>query len=265
MSIIFNGTTLDSSADITYNGTSLNKIVFNGVEVWKKYPSIKDIIKINLGDNYGTKMFKVLNISGSIAEVMLLNTKSLLEYKHNFNDSSVTTTFTGSVTTGQKYADSALDNYLNNTWYSGLSDEIKTAIVQKDITQDMWNMKYSESMGANYTYGEKLFGYNGIFSVLYGDHGTVPIGDRNIYALSVTEIFEYLNVTVTDSDKIRDMFWKYEHNNIWLRSAGNYGEGAIFLDYTTKGFYSHVYSKTYAVRPAFQIDLSQVNWSVSIL
>lgn len=258
MSIIFNGTTLDSSADITYNGTSLNKIVFNGVEVWSKAKAMPTKGQmINIGD----KKYLVLKISGNIAEVV-----AQYDYTTSqaFRTELDTVTFTDG-STGLKYADSDIDTLLNTTFYNSLSSSIKNAIVPKNITQDMWNMKYSQSMGVNDTYGVKLLGNDGIFSVLYGDHGTVPIGDRNIYALSVTEIFEYLNVAVTDSDKIRDMFWKYNHNNIWLRSAGNYGEGAIFLDYSIKGFYSHVYSKTYAVRPAFQIDLSQVNWNVLVL
>ena len=258
MSIIFNGTTLDSSADITYNGTSLNKIVFNGVEVWSKakaMPTKGQIINID------DKKYLVLKTSGNIAEV-------LAQYDYTtsqaFRTELDTVTFTDG-STGLKYADSDIDTLLNTTFYNSLSSSIKNAIVPKNITQDKWDMTYSQSGSVSATYAEKLLGNDGIFVLLSGDHGTVPIGDRNIYALSVTEIFEYLNVTVTDSDKIRDMFWKYKHNNIWLRSAGNHRDGVIFLFYSTKGFYSHVYSKTYAVRPAFQIDLSQVNWSVSIL
>lgn len=36
MALIYNGTTIPSNATITYNGTALTSIVFNGVEVWRK-------------------------------------------------------------------------------------------------------------------------------------------------------------------------------------------------------------------------------------
>ena len=36
MALIYNGTTIPNNATITYNGTALTKIIFNGVEVWKK-------------------------------------------------------------------------------------------------------------------------------------------------------------------------------------------------------------------------------------
>ena len=36
MSLNFNGTDIPRSANITYNGTTLTKIIFNGVEVWTK-------------------------------------------------------------------------------------------------------------------------------------------------------------------------------------------------------------------------------------
>lgn len=36
MALIYNGTTLPSTANITYNGTSLTKIIYNGVTVWQK-------------------------------------------------------------------------------------------------------------------------------------------------------------------------------------------------------------------------------------
>ena len=271
MSIIFNGTTLDSSANIKYNGTSLNKIVFNGVEVWKKYPSIKDIIKINLGDNYGTKRFKVLNISGSIAEVMLLNTKSLLEYKHNFNDSSVTTTFTGSVTTGQKYADSALDNYLNNTWYSGLSDEIKTAIVQKDITQDMWN-KLSETPTENPSANNWYYELNNTY---YGYYGYAPVGNRYVYAPSFEEIFyciygkKYTSASGTHT-MLNYLFADNltSSSDIYLRSASAaYSDKVPCIYMSGDTNFSAVISfgddptEEKVVRPTFQIDLTNISWT----
>lgn len=36
MSLIYNGTTIPSSATIKYGGTTLTKIIFNGVTVWTK-------------------------------------------------------------------------------------------------------------------------------------------------------------------------------------------------------------------------------------
>ena len=40
MSLIINGVDIPNTGDIKYNGTSLEKIICNGVEVWKKQTSI---------------------------------------------------------------------------------------------------------------------------------------------------------------------------------------------------------------------------------
>ena len=37
MSIIYNGTTVPAGGTIRFNGTTLNKVMFNGVKVWERY------------------------------------------------------------------------------------------------------------------------------------------------------------------------------------------------------------------------------------
>ena len=37
MSIIYNGTTIPNTGIIRYNGTSLNKVIYNGTTVWEKF------------------------------------------------------------------------------------------------------------------------------------------------------------------------------------------------------------------------------------
>ncbi len=49
MALIYNGTTIPSSATIKYNGTTLTKIIYNGVTVWQK---VTDVTQ-----NFGTHAY----------------------------------------------------------------------------------------------------------------------------------------------------------------------------------------------------------------
>ena len=80
-----------------------------------------DLITMNVDG--ADKSFRVLNVNGSVAEVVGMTSASNSQQ------------FAAS---GRIYAGSALDTYLNSTWYDTLTSTAKTAIVDKTFTQDSW-------------------------------------------------------------------------------------------------------------------------------
>lgn len=185
-----------------------------------------------------------------------------------FNATSKTVAFSGGAT-GQKYQGSDLDTYLNNTFFATLSATMQSAIVPKTINQDMWY--YSRSVPSSGTYYHQTYGTNNRY---YFDnkngtaYGTAEIGSRNVYALSVKDVIDYLGVSVygdfVDTD-IWQMFWNKNTNiseYIWLRSAFRDNQDAAFFVYGYNGVFDNTFCHAgNIVRPAFQIDLSKIAYT----
>lgn len=188
------------------------------------------------------------------------------DFTSKYNETSTTTTF-GS-TTAQKYEGSTLDTYLNTTWYNTLSSEAKNAIVPENVVQYCYQY-YDEPNTPNtptYTY---QYQYNWSDSAYENANniGNVVVGNRNVFALDLKDIFDYMGKVCITSDELMTMFWnsttkvpKY----LWLRSssAGGFGyawvvngiDGDLLYGVATSGF---------AVRPALNIDLSKIKWSIA--
>lgn len=113
-------------------------------------PLVKgDLLNIDLDGN-GGKQYRVLNMSGNVAKLLSMNDISTSQV---YNSTNKTGTFTNG-TTGQLYAGSDLDTYLNTTWYNTLTDIAKVAIVPESRTQYMYHY-YDEPNEPNtntYTY-----------------------------------------------------------------------------------------------------------------
>ena len=203
------------------------------------------------------KQYRVLSTSGAKAKVFAMTDATSMK----FNDSSITTSFGG--TSGQKYEGSKLDNYLENSWYAGLSQDMKDAIVPQDITQNMFKWQgtpavlsswykdgfaEADTSGTNYTLSKT---------------GSISIGSRHVFALDVQDVIDYLGSSFQPQD-LNEMFWQQRSTIskwIWLRSAiAVYADNAFYVN----GNYGNVnYSNctsTYAVRPAFIINLSMIGF-----
>ena len=222
---------------------------------WKQivYPNKSDIVNIDMRGYGITQQYRILkNVSGSIYEVLGM--------------SNLTTSTFG---TSQTYANGTLDTYLNNTWYNTLSSTAKTAIVDKTFRQDSW---YKNNSG-NPVYVGALTSnsYNiSLSSASFGAEIT-----RHIYALRLQDIIDYLEVTpqMTASDttltdvNVWQMFWDSSSQQtamfIGLCSAQ---AGATNYVLTLNGTYGNFGSNTYGdstqVRPAFQIDLSKIDFTI---
>lgn len=211
------------------------------------------------------KQYRVLNTNGAVAEVVAMYDASTSQV---FNATSKTVTFSGG-RKGQQYQGSDLDTYLNETFFATLSATMQAAIVPKAINQDMWG--YSSNVPSSETYYQQTYGstnqyyYDNSSGVSYG---TAEVGSRNVYALSIRDVIDYLGVPengdFTDTD-IWQMFWNDNSSQdqyLWLRSAYANSRGNAFIVYGSGGrFVDYNYGSSSRVRPAFQIDLSKVEYT----
>lgn len=217
------------------------------------YPNKGDLITL---DN---KEYRVLKTNGSVAEVLAMyDSNDLFAFD---NDNAI-------------YANSGIDTYCNSTFYGALSTSMKNAIVEKTFTQDKWSLTSGTSGGTGNTIYTGIDNESdqyqiGLISTTYGTNIS-----RKCYALSVQDVFDYLNVTTSmtaantalNSTNIYKMFWNQTISNsdyIWLRSACYYDDVDCGFradsDYGSLNCGDPVDSQT--VRPAFQIDLSKISWT----
>lgn len=213
-----------------------------------------------------SKQYRVIKVAGAVAEVVAMYDASTSQV---FNATSKTVAFS-SGRTGQQYQGSDLDTYLNTTFFATLSATMQAAIVPKAINQDMWGYGSSAPSSGTYyhlTYSSGNYYYQDNSSGV--SYGTAEVGTRNVYALSVREAIDYLGVPengdFTNTD-IWQMFWNNNSSHsgylLWLRSAyAPSGDGAFVVYGGGGNFGFNYYYQGFSVRPAFQIDLSKVEWT----
>ena len=233
-------------------------------------PNKSDIVKMNLD---GTeRYYKILSVNGNICKVMGM----FDDLNSQYNTTSTTTTM-GSITV-QKYENSTLDTYLNTTWYNTLSTEVKNAIVSESIVCDAWYYSASTASGSpvySGTYGTSVPGTSN-YSIGKYTGGTLSISNRNVFALSVQDVIDYLSddsVKVDTSAILRNvniwkMFWNDEtsHSNkyLCLRSSNASTSGQVFC---VSGKNSTVGPSgaaiSYVVRPIFNLDMSKISYIIA--
>lgn len=216
------------------------------------FPKKGDLITMNLD---GTdRQYRVLKIvDGATVEVMTMwNVSDSLEF-----DSGNTNTYSGKT----------LDTYLNTTWYNTLSSTAKAAIVPKNINQ----YQYSHSSSA----------YNKSTHPSYADYSTkalkANVGERYVYALDVEDIEMYFGGTGGSVDNktpatfsttdLLQMFWN-QISTIseypWFRSARADNSDRAWFVFGTDGYvYNNYAANSFAVRGAFQIDLSKIDFTIN--
>lgn len=217
---------------------------------------------INMNLDGTERQYRVLNVNGNVCKVMGMWDN----FTSKYNETSITTTF-GS-TTAQKYEGSTLDTYLNTTWYNTLSSEAKNAIVLENVVQYCYKY-YDEPNTPNtptYTY---QYQYNWTDSDYENadNVGNVTVGERNIFALDLKDIFDYMGKVCITSDELMTMFWNNTtkvSKYLWLRSS--YADNSSFA-WDVYGFGGTLggngVTRSYVVRPALNINLSKIKWSVA--
>ena len=222
-------------------------------------PTKGSIVKMNLD---GTeRQYRVLSVNGNVCKVMGMWD----DFTSAYNSTSTTTTF-GS-TTAQKYEGSTLDTYLNTTWYNTLSTEAKNAIVPENVVQycyqyyDEPNIPNTPTYTYQYQYNWSDSNYENANNV-----GNVVVGNRNVFALDLKDIFDYFGKVCITSNELMTMFWnsttkvsKYP----WLRSSyADYSDGAWGVGGYGGYLNGNFVDISNVVRPALNLDMSKIQYTL---
>ena len=218
------------------------------------------LVKMNLD---GTeRQYRVLSVNGNVCKVLGMWD----DFTSKYNETSTTTTF-GS-TTAQKYEGSTLDTYLNTTWYNTLSTEAKNAIVPENVIQYCYQY-YDEPNTPNtptYTY-QYQFNWSDSDYENANDVGNVTVGDRNVFALDLKDIFDYFGKVCITSDELMTLFWNSTakvSKYLWLRSSPAGGSNYAWNVSGADGVLNLGYGVRYSgvVRPALNLKLNQIEFSI---
>ena len=192
-----------------------------------------------------------LNIEGSqyIVIEQKDNDKYLVIRKESIGSKKFQSTYdrsTGLRSDGENastYEGSEIDNYIENEWYNGLSSTMKMAIQATNIKQASYKT-YNDPDSKQET------GYNSQVYNTISRHAFLP---------SVSEIGKAVNLK--NPDKVKAFL---NGTSIWTRDS--YQGNALAVEYLSAGSGSlstnRVYG-TFGVRPAFVIDLSKIDYTVT--
>ena len=236
--------------------------VKNVVDVTPPPLAVKgQILSMDLDGN-GAKQYRVLSMNGDVAKVVAMYDTLTSVY----NSTSTTTTF-GS-TTAQKYESSTLDTYLNTTWYNTLTSATKAAIVPENVIQHCYQY-YDEPNTPNtptYTY-QYQYNWSDSDYENANDVGNVTVGERNVFALDLKDIFDYFDKVCITSDELMTLFFNQTtavSKYLWLRSsdAGSSDYAwRVSGDYGLLGLGLAVLT-SFVVRPALNLNLNQIEFSI---
>ena len=214
-----------------------------------KMPVKGDLISID------KKQYRVLKIDNTIAEVVAM-----------YNSTESQTFGTNNI-----YPGSGLDDYCNDTFLRTLPEAMQNAIVAKTFKQDRWITGNMSSALAKY---QGKYGTENYIMSLLSDSYSDSIS-RNCYVLSIQDIIDYLEVTTAmtsaDTTLTDENMWKMFWNQtdrpgsgatyvLWLASATNAEAYGYTLGAYSGSFSTPETSKKYSIRPAFQIDLSKIDF-----
>lgn len=233
---------------------------WKNIKTGKGFYALKgDLISMDLDDN-GDKQYRILAMNGNVAKVLGMSDISTLQ---KYNATNKTGTFTNG-TTGQLYAGSDLDTYLNTTWYNTLTSTSKAAIVPESRTQYMY--KYYDKPDTPNTL---TYTYQNQYDWSDSDYenadltDSIAIGNRNVFALDLKDIYDYFGKVCITSNELLEM-WTNQTSRVigkiwWLSSASVDGPDFAWTvdgDHGIVGFITA--NNARAVRPAFTIDLSKI-------
>ena len=220
-------------------------------------------------DGQGDKQYRVIKCNGNVAQVMAMY--DTLTSKWNAYTSRTTTMGTLTVA---KYDGSDIDIYLNTTWYNTLTSTAKAAIVPENVVCDAWYWGNTGDPDYTGTSGDSVPGTSNYTISKYAG-GTLNIGNRNVFALGIQDVIDYLNDSSVQVDttailrnvNIWKMFWNDEvlHSGkyLWLRSSG---AGSSNFAWGVNGIYGYLnnngVSSSNVVRPALNLNLNQIKFTI---
>ena len=168
----------------------------------------------------GDKQYRVLKCNGNVAQIVAMY--DILTSVYN-NDTSYDITM-GTLTVA-KYEGANIDTYLNITWYNTLTSATKAAIIPENVVCDAWYWGNSGNPDYTGTYGNSVPGTSD-YTISKYTGGTLNIGERNVFALGVQDVIDYLDDSSVQVDaaailrnvNIWKMFWNDEvsHSDEYL-------------------------------------------------
>ena len=219
-----------------------------------------DLINLDL-DGLGAKQYRVLSMDGDVAKVVAMYDTLTSVYN------STSTEIVVSGYTVQKYESSTLDTYLNTTWYNTLTSTTKAAIVPENVVQYCYKY-YGEPNTPNtptYTY-QYQYSWPSSDYENANDVGNVTVGNRNVFALDLKDIYDYFDKVCITSDELMTLFWNSTakvSEYLWLRSSYADRSNSAWSVYGRNGFLDYSYvNDSSVVRPALNLNLNQVEFTV---
>lgn len=190
-------------------------------------------------DIEGTKYVVLEERENNQALVMTASNIGNKKFQSNYNFN------TGLRLDGQNvntYEGSKIDNYLENDWYNSLSSTMKSAIQTTNIKQASYST-------GNDPDSKQETGYNGQVYNTISRHAFLP---------SVSEIGKI--VDWKNPDKVK----AFLNGDIWTRDSSkndSYNVESLYALHGSFDSLSAIYIN--GVRPAFVIDLSQIDYKVT--
>lgn len=245
---------------------SKNQIVMYG----SSSPVVPKGSLVNLDlDGQGAKQYRVIKCKGEIAQVMAMY--DTLYSKWNADNLKV---IKMGIITVAKYESSDIDTYLNTTWYNTLTSTAKAAIVPENVVCDAWYWLDTGDSGYTGTYGTSVPGTDNYTISKYAG-GTLNIGNRNVFALGVQDVIDYLNDSSVQVDttailrnvNIWKMFWNDEVSHSvkypWLRSSSaDASYMACYVNGDIGSLGRHTVENSSIVRPTLNLDLSKIQYTL---
>lgn len=224
---------------------------------------------INMNLDGTERQYRVLKCNGNVAMVMGM----FDNLTGGFSNASTTTTM-GDLTV-QKYEGSKLDTYLNNTWYNILSTKTKNAIISENIACDIWYWGSTGNPDYTGTFGTSVPGTTN-YTISKYTGGVFDIGNRNVFAITVQDVIDYLSEDSAKVDtsailrnvNIWKMFWNDEVSHsgkfLCLRSLSASNSNNAWVVGGENGSLTSIGAVASGIiRPAFNIDLSKIEWSTA--
>lgn len=153
------------------------------------------------------------------------------------------------------YGNSEIDKYLENDWYERLPNEVKNAIQISDIKQTAYNSPSNMFDSTLDDWSVSDVGYNA---------QTYTVLQRHVYLPSMEELGQFINLNNKDTIKtylktVNDT----EIYSIWTRDVDSKKANALHLN----AFYGCLDNSptqyTYHIAPAYVIDLSKIDYTVT--
>lgn len=219
----------------TCNATTIDGDTITAIAQWEKAYSAGTVLNID-GDEY-------IIINKEKSEQYLIINKTYIgtsTFQMQYDPSTY-------LRPDDKYANiyenSTIDKYLENTWYKNLSSSLKNAIIISSIKQNAYsNQKDPNSKQEN--------GFDG---------QTYNVINRHVFLPSIEELKNLIDLD--SPDKVNNFL---NGSYMWTRDAyQNSKDGVEFFNYYLGCLLSVSARDTYSVRPAFVIDLSKVNYTVT--